>query len=117
MARISKDTDYTVPVEGIGTFTFGRRKMADEIDIQREYASILGGVPATDWLATVGTWLSTFRVMTVRAPAGWDLEEMDPLDDQTYERMKRVYDALCDKELSFRRKSGTVGEGSSPVPG
>ena len=117
MARISKDTDYIVPVEGIGNFTFGRRKMADEIAIQREYADIIGGVPATAWLATVGTWLSAFKVLTVRAPAGWDIDEMDPLDDETFEKLKRVYDALCEKELSFRRKPGTISEGSSPVQG
>lgn len=114
MARIPKDTDYTVPVEGVGSFTFGRRKMVDEINIQREYANILAGVSATDWLGTVGTWIATFKVMMVRAPSDWDIDEMDPLDDATFEKMRRVYDALCDKELSFRRKPGSGSEGSGP---
>lgn len=112
MSRQSKDTDFTVPVEGIGTFTFGRRKMVDEFAIQREYADIISGVTPTAVLDCLATWFSTFRVMTVRAPAGWDLEEMDPLDESTYDRLKQVYDALSEKELSFRRKPGALGEGS-----
>ena len=112
MARISKATDFTVKVDGVGTFTFGRRGMREEIDIQREYAAILDGVQPTGWLEVVGGWMSAFKVLTVRAPEGWDIEAMDPLDNDTYARMKRVYDALSDKELSFRRKPGADGEGS-----
>lgn len=112
MARIPKDTDYTVSVEGVGNFTFGRRKMADEIAIQCEYSRIISGVTPTGLLDILATWISTFKVMTVRAPADWDIDEMDPLADDSYERMKRVYDALCDKELSFRRKPGAGSEGS-----
>lgn len=113
MPRQSKETDFTVTVEGIGSFTFGRRKMADEIAIQREYAYILSGATPTQWLDLVATWTSAFKVLTVFAPAGWDIDEMDPLDDGTYEKMKLVYDALCEKELSFRRKPGVDGQGSS----
>lgn len=112
MARISKTTDYTVSVEGVGTFTFGRRAMRDEVDVQREYAAILGGVQPTAWLEVVGNWISTLKVLTVRAPDGWDIEEMDPLDNATYAKMKRVYDALSEKELSFRRGNVSPSEGN-----
>ncbi len=112
MSRISKANDFTVTVDGIGTFTFGRRNMQAEIDIQREYARILGGVPPTAWLDIVGNWTSTFKVLTVSAPEGWDIDEMDPLDNGTYEKMKRVYDALSVKELSFRSGDGAQREGS-----
>lgn len=118
MARISKPTDYSVTVEGVGTFTFARRNnMRDELEIQREYADILRGVAPTAWLEIVGNWISVFKVLTVTAPSDWDLDEMDPLDKTTYAKMKRVYDALSEKENSFR--SGNVpqreGNGASSV--
>src|SRR6476620_759644 len=117
MARMSKDTDFTVSVEGIGNFTFGRRKMSDELAIQREYCDIICGVTPNPLLDILATWISAFKVLTVRAPAGWDIDEMDPLADETYDRLKKVYDALCEKELSFRVKPGAIGEGSSPAAG
>lgn len=117
MARISKPTDYVVNVEGVGTFTFARRTMRDELDIQREYADILRGVVPTAWLEIVGNWISVFKVLTVTAPSDWDLDGMDPLDNATYAKMKRVYDAMSEKESSFR--SGNVpqseGNGASSV--
>lgn len=111
MARVPNSTDYTIDVDGVGRFTIGRRKMADELAIQREYAAILGGVEPTRWLETVGSWLSTFRVLIVFAPSGWNVDEMDPLEEDSYERMKRVYNAISEKELSFRHKSGAGSEG------
>lgn len=118
MARRPQTTDFTLPVDGIGTFTFGRRTMADEIKIQVEYARIIEGVEPTEWLSRVGGWISTLKVLTVRAPEGWDIDEMDPLDEDVYENMMLVYLALRAKEDSFRRKPGTGsetgGEAQSP---
>lgn len=117
MARKPQDTDFVVPVEGIGNFTFGRRAMADEIKIQVEFARIIEGVEPTAWLNTVGGWLSVLRVLTVRAPADWDIEGMDPTDDETYAKLARVHGALIDKERSFRRKPEPTGEGSGASAG
>jgi len=108
--RLPKETDFTVEVEGIGRFTFGRRTMADELAIQREFADILQGVEPTNWLSLVGEWLSVLRVLTVSVPAGWDTDEMDPLDDDTYARLNKVYKALRDQERSFRPGKAPAGE-------
>lgn len=112
MARMPKETDFTVKVDEIGTFTFGKRTMRDEVAVQVEFARIIEGVEPTAWLQTVGGWLATLRVLTVRAPEGWDLEDMDPLDPDTYAKLSRVHDALRDKERSFRRGPAPAGEGS-----
>lgn len=112
MARQPQETDFIVPVDNVGTFTFGKRTMRDEVAIQVEFARIIDGVEPTSWLQAVGGWLSTFKVLTVRAPAGWDVETLDPLDPETYAKMNRVYDALTEKERSFRRKPGVDGEGA-----
>jgi hypothetical protein len=110
MGRELRETDFTVNVDGIGTFTFGRRTMRDEISIQREYARILDGVEPTDWLATVGGWISVLSVLTVSAPPGWNIDEMDPTESATYERLSTVYGALREKERSFRRGPASTGE-------
>lgn len=112
MPRIAKETDFTVQVDGVGTFTFGRRTMRDEIAIQVEYARIIDGVEPTAWLQAVGGWLSVLRTLTVRAPEGWDLDNMDPLDDQTYANLSKVYETLNERERSFRRGSKPAGEGN-----
>lgn len=112
MARIPSETDFNLTVEDIGTFTFAKRAMRDEIAIQVEYARIIDGVEPTAWLQAVGGWLSCFRVLTVRAPSGWDLETLDPLEPDTYAKMHRVYSALQEKERSFRRKPGAGSEGT-----
>lgn len=111
MARKGSTTDFDVPVDGIGTFTFGRRKLADEIAIQVEYARIIDGVQPTDWLALVAGWISALKVLTVRAPAGWDIDEMDPLDDDTYAKLMQVHAKLVEKERSFRAGSQAGSEG------
>lgn len=112
MEREGRATDFTVPVEGVGTFTFARRTMRDEIKIQVEYARILDGVTPTAWLEAVGGWLSVLRVLTVRAPEGWDLDALDPLEADDYAKLNRVYSALVEKERSFRRKPAQGSEGS-----
>lgn len=110
MPRIAKETDFTVQVDGVGTFTFGRRTMRDEIAIQVEYARIIDGVEPTAWLQAVGGWLSVLRTMTVRAPDGWDLDAMDPLDDETYARISKVYEAFVEKERFFRQWAKQTSE-------
>ena len=112
MARIAKETDYTVKVEGVGSFTFGRRAMRDEIDIQVAYARIIDGVEPTAWLQTVGGWIATFNVLTVRAPSDWNIETMDPTDPATYAKMRIVHEALSEKEGSFRRSTEPASQGS-----
>lgn len=111
MARPKHPTDFTVPVDGIGTFTFARRKMADEMKIQVEYARMIDGVEPTQWLSLVAGWMSALMVLTVKAPDGWDLDELDPLDNDTYAKLKRVYDELMLKEQSFRPGHGQARQG------
>lgn len=116
MARRPQETDYIVQVESVGSFTFGRRTMRDEIAVQVEFARIIDGVEPTAWLQAVGGWISTLRVLTVRAPEGWDVESMDPTDPATYAKLQLVYEALSDKETSFRRRPELAVEAGGAGP-
>ena len=113
--RFPSDTDFSVPIEGIGQFRFARRTMADEIRIQSEYAKYLNGAEATPWLASVAGWLATLRVLIVRAPDGWqpeELEQLDPLDEQVYAKLSQIHGGLRDAEREFRRKPDARGQGA-----
>ncbi len=116
MARKAKPDDFIVSVEDIGSFTFGRRTMADEFAIQRRFADLAGGADHTEWLAIVGGWVAALTVLTVRAPDGWDIDDMDPLDGEVYAKLKKVYDALRDQEDSFRGKRRVGSEAGSEAP-
>lgn len=109
--RLAQPTDFFEDVEGIGRFRFAHRKMNDEIQIQRLFAEYTGGVEPTAWLLTLGEYLSTLRVLTVSAPEGWDLDNLDPLDEETYARLGRVFVALREREETFRGRSKPQSEG------
>ncbi|ECB1886238.1 hypothetical protein IAJ44_004294 [Salmonella enterica] len=109
--RRSLPTDFFENIDGIGRFRFARRKMADELQIQRLYAEYAGGVEPTVWLATLAEYLSTLRVLIVEAPESWDLDSMDPLDDDTYKKISRVFVALREREETFRAGAGNNGKG------
>lgn len=111
--RLPQATDYFEDVEGVGRFRFARRKMNDEMQIQRIFAEYTGGIEPTVWLLTLGEYLSTLRVLTVSAPEGWDLDDLDPLDDETYAKLGRVFIALREREETFRSGAKQKGQGSS----
>lgn len=110
--------DYEVPVEGIGQFKFSRRSLGDELKVQAEYARITeGAIQPTPWLFSLGTWISALRVLMVSAPDGWDLEALDPLADESYAQIKQIYEAMREKEDSFRRKPGKASQAPSQGDG
>lgn len=111
MRPASKD-DFVVSVEGIGDFTFGQRKMSDHTRILVEYSRITEGVAPTPLLDAIAGWIAPIRVLAVRVPAGFDLEELDPLEEATYDKLMRINSALSAKERSFRGKPNATSEGS-----
>lgn len=111
MARLPNRNDFTVPVEGIGAFTFGKRKLRDELAIGAEYSRLTEGVDTpTPWLEAVAGWIAALKVLTVEAPEGWNIDEMDPLDPETYAKLRKVHAALREKEGSFRRSGDAAGQ-------
>lgn len=108
-------TDFFVSVEGVGRFSFAQRRMDDELKIAVEYSLITQGIDTPSaWLSIMAGALSQLRVLTVTAPEGWDLDEMDPLNEDTYAKIVKVHRALREKETSFREKPATAGQDSGP---
>lgn len=103
--------EFTITVEGVGAFTFARRNMRKEIAIGAEYSRLIEGVPTpTPWLDMVCGWISALKVLTLKAPEGWDIEELDPLDDENFTLLGKVHASLREKEGSFRVKPNVEGE-------
>lgn len=117
MARAAHSTDFNLTVEGVGIFVFGRRTLGDQIKINVEFARLIEGVEPTAWLDTVGTWLSTLKVLMVRCPEEFVVDDLDPLDDNTYAKLKLIYQALVEQERSFRRKPVPPGPPSGEAKG
>lgn len=106
--RAASDSDFVVSVEGVGDFSFARRTVGDAIKIRREYLRLCGDTGDADLeLSLYSNVVAAIKVLCVSAPDGWgDVEKLDltasanPLDD-----LLRVFDALKEKEDSFRRQS------------
>lgn len=118
MNRQPAATDFHVEVPNVGTFSFAKRTLRDEMRIAAEYSRLTEGVetPST-WLAIVAGWISTLKVLTVSAPDGWNIDAMDPLDKETYDRLREVHVALRAKEDSFRAGTGKAGQARRPGSG
>ncbi|EEP0937587.1 hypothetical protein KD576_004183 [Salmonella enterica subsp. enterica serovar Thompson] len=116
--REPKKSDFKVPVEGVGQFIFGRRTMNDEVKIAQEYSRIIGDVENPSWyLNMLGNCLSILRILTVEAPEGWDLDTLDPLDDDTYASLVKVATSLKEQEERFRKPARDDGEEAGAAMG
>lgn len=109
---------YTVEVEGIGTFHFAKRTMRHEFKIQAEFSRLTEGVEVpTPNLEIMAAVFSQLRVLTVLAPEGWDLDAIDPLEPSDLDRVMRVHAAMRAKEGSFRRPAQAHGAGAGQGDG
>jgi hypothetical protein len=105
MSAAPGSKEFVVDVPDVGVFTFARRNMRSELAIAAEFSRLSEGIATPSaFLETVGGWIATLKVLTLNAPAGWVLDEMDPLDDENYARLMNVHAALRAREDSFRRK-------------
>lgn len=100
----SNTQQFSIEVDGIGPFTFAKRTMRLEFRVQAEQSRLTEGqAEPSQQLATFAAIFSQLKVLTIDAPEGWDLDAMDPNDDDTWARLMKVHSALRAKELSFRR--------------
>jgi len=112
MARVASPGDFTVAVEGLGDFTFGRRTMRDEFAIAAEYSRLTEGeADPESRLAYLARAYAALKVLLVSGHDGWKVTELEPQENASYTQMELVYEALCVKEADFRKKPGAVGQG------
>lgn len=116
MARNPAPGDFSVEIDGIGSFVFGRRTPRDAFRIRGEYDKLTGANYDDDGNMRDVTALAyaTVSVMAVSVPDGFDLQKLDPVVNDEWESIVfRVFGGFREKELTFRQGSGE----SSPQPG
>lgn len=120
MARKPNSSDFSIDVDGIGRFIFARRTMRDTYRIRGDYGELTNGNYDEDGamvdISALG--YATIKTLMVSGPEGWSLDEMDPLSDEDpEEQIMKVFTALREKELSFRRKSSSRVQAEREGPG
>lgn len=113
--REPNGSDFSIDVDGVGHFVFGRRTQKDKYLIRSVYSRMTNDYYKED--GTVGdmeAWMhATLEVLTVSQPESFDPDKLDPiLDENTGAKIEKVFMALRNKELSFRPKPAT-GESKS----
>lgn len=116
MARIPNAvTDFVVPVEGVGEFTFAKKSIRDQFAIETEYSRLTEGYESvTNFLHNLATAVSNLTVLTVTAPDGWDVFALDPDDSDSYMKIMKVWGALRDKQVAFRKGPQADGQAAGP---
>lgn len=103
-----------VEVPGVGVFLFRHRTFRDSIRIAAEVEQMLGfQAGVSGGLQSVAAMFATLTTLLDQAPAGFDLENMDPLNDSSLSRLEEVYLALREAETNFRKPRSEDGEGPS----
>jgi len=120
MRRYPHTTDFTLDVDRLGRFTFARRNIGDQFKIRGRYNQITDGFYDPDGnMADVSALAYvTIQTLLVSAPAGFDLNRLDPLIDDEFEsKILAIWRALRQKELSFRPQSNQGCEAAGAVAG
>ena len=109
---------FQCDVENVGAFVFYHRTMREEMRIGAEYSRLTEGVEQpTRWLELFANMVAVINVLLHEAPTGWILDELDPLDAQSFNQITAVYNALRSKEARFRGADGTERKADGPRDG
>lgn len=115
MSRPASQNDFTVDVEGIGSFIFGRRTGRDRFRIAADYHRLTEGLEVADSeFGLTAEAFATVKNLLVEGPAdvvaSIDLDAPASMDPDADSKLLRVFFALRQKELSFRPGAGKDGE-------
>jgi len=107
---------FVVTVPEVGAFEIRRRTLRVQMAIHAELNRLTEGAPLaslSDWFIDLCSLVAELKGLIVKAPDGWSMEEIDPLDDG-YDRLRAVYRAIRIKEDDFRPKTaGTQTQGAT----
>ena len=108
---------FVVTLPEIGAFEVKRRTLKVQMQVHAELNRLTEGAPLaslSDWFVDLCALVAELRVLIVRAPEGWSLDEIDPLDDG-YEQLRAVYRAIREQEGRFRaERKGHQAPGAGP---
>ena len=98
-------TTFSFEVAGIGSFTMRRRTIRDQYWMEAEQSRILGGPTRDEFLSSSALKFATLLRLMTESPDGFDLEAIDPLDQEDVQKIHDIYGRLREEEARFRTKS------------
>lgn len=94
---------YQLEVEGVGVFEVRRRNMRVTAQVGAEFNRLTEGQTSlSPFFGQFCDMFATLKVLIVSGPDGWDLDNLDPDDPDSFELMGKVYGAIKEKEAFFR---------------
>ena len=110
---MSKPETYVIDLEGVGQFEVFRLTQRQRLRVLTEQARLTEGVEdLPESLLREAAITAAVKALVVKAPDGWDVDSIDPLDeDGSYSAMQRLYAAISEREQRFRGKTATQGAG------
>lgn len=113
--RAPRETDFFIPIDGVGTFRYGRRTLGDRMRIRAQYLRYTEEFGDDDPnLSMYAGMFSTHSVLCVEAPSGWeDLADIDATDEDKVEAAFKLFTELKKMEDSFDKGVVKSGEGQS----
>lgn len=103
MRKANAETDFTVEVEGVGAFTYGRRTIGDSLKIRARYLELVAGHGDDIEMAATASAVATHEVLCVACPDGWsDLLKVDSTNPDAVSKVFELSAAVGEKEDSFR---------------
>lgn len=111
MNRPASPNDFSIDVDGLGTFIFGRRTGRDRFRIAADYHRLTEGLEVGDSeFGLAAEALATIKALLVEGPAEimamLDLDAPADTSAEADAKLLRVFFALRQKELSFRPRKG-----------
>lgn len=109
--KANPETDFTVSIDGLGDFRYGRRTLGDSMRIRSRFLQLVGDNADDIEMAATANAVAVHEVLCVSAPAGWeDLLKLDSVDPDNVSRVFELSAKLGDKEDSFRGAPKIHGE-------
>lgn len=108
--RKPSDTDYTIDLDGVGTFRYAQRTIGDFIAIRKRYIEITAD-SEDPYVVNLASAIAVHEQMCVSCPEGWEDLTKLPFDmegkviAQLFELDRKIGEA----ENSFRKGQGTAG--------
>ena len=98
-----KSRTHTVDVEGVGQFEFSHRTLTLQVGVEAILNRMLGGPVSDDRLLYVARAISTVKKLAIKCPDDFDLDTIDPIDEDEVNGVLKVYGGLLEAEATFRR--------------
>ena len=116
---MSKPETYVIDLEGVGQFEVFRLTQRQRLRVLTEQARLTEGVEdLPESLLREAAITAAVKALVVKAPDGWDVDSIDPLDaDGSYSAMQRLYAAIAEREQRFRGKTAAQGAGPGAAQG